>query len=159
MRKIVVLFDIDYTLFQTQIFKESDQRDFALYEEVLELLKDLSEIAILGVFSQGDTEFQRKKLLKTNISKFFDKKNVHITQNKEEDLSSTLSKYRKSRLILVDDKYETLKLAKNIFSEIITIWVNRGPYARNAVVKGFEPDYEVETLSAILKVARSKIPS
>lgn len=160
MNKIIVLFDIDYTLFQTHLFKKSQQRDFVIYEEIFYLLNALSEFVTLGIFSQGDISFQKKKLKRTNILKFFGKDNIHITKSKEEDLSKIIGAYKKFRVILIDDKYEILKVAKGNFQEVISIWVNRGPYAKKALISSdFKPDFEVKNLSAILSIVKDQISS
>ena len=81
-KKPIVLFDIDYTLFDTDHFKKSALTKHKIYEEVRDVLEKLSKIAMLGIFSEGNLEFQRKKLNQTGIEGYFKKDNTHIVLNK-----------------------------------------------------------------------------
>ena len=58
MKNKVVLLDIDYTLFDTKTFKESSLKKYALYDEISAVLKDLANVAELGIFSKGEDTFQ-----------------------------------------------------------------------------------------------------
>jgi len=149
--KKIVLFDIDYTLFDTDIFKESGLKKHSVYNEVNDVLTKLSRIAILGIFSEGDLEFQENKLLKTGIQKHFDKDYIHIAEKKEEILKKIIQKYINNRVFLVDDKLSILHLAKNISFPLFTIWVKRGMYAINQKeISGFKPDAVVNDLKEIV---------
>src|SRR3954469_19927845 len=80
----IVLFDIDYTLFNTAVYKRSNLEKYVLYDEVISVLSKLEIVANLGIFSQGILENQRRKLEKTDIEKYFDKKHIYIVSNKED---------------------------------------------------------------------------
>ena len=45
-----VLFDIDFTLFDTQTFKDSKLTKYTSYGEVISVLENLSKISELGIF-------------------------------------------------------------------------------------------------------------
>ena len=107
-----VLFDIDYTLFDTKGFMDTGLTSYRIYDEVLEVLDKLSRIAGLGIISKGDSTFQESKLKKTGILKFFQKDHIHVAEDKGEILQETLDKYSNKRLFLVDDKIDLLKTAK-----------------------------------------------
>ena len=89
----IVLFDIDYTLFNTDVFKQSQLKTHSVYDEVYGVLKELSKIAQLAIFSEGEINFQKNKLLKTGIQKHFLKDYTHIAEKKEEMLRKILQKY------------------------------------------------------------------
>jgi len=149
--KKVILFDIDYTLFNTDIFKQSQLRTHAVYDEVYDVLKELSKIAQLAIFSEGKINFQKNKLLKTGIQKHFLKGYTHIAEKKEEMLRRILQKYIDNRVFLVDDKLTILHLAKTISPSLFTIWVKRGIYAKNQKeIPGFKPDATVDNLKRII---------
>jgi hypothetical protein len=57
----IVLIDIDDTLFNTERLINSSFFVYELYKEVINALSELSNIATLGVFSQGEVAFQTKK--------------------------------------------------------------------------------------------------
>lgn len=155
-KKPIVLFDIDYTLFDTRKFKDSKLQDYSIYGEVMGVLDELSNLADLGIFSKGEIEFQKTKLKKTGMIKFFQEHNIHVFDDKDASLIDILDKYRKSKLFLVDDKLETLYSAKKHMPQVITVWVKRGPYAQNQKeIVGFKPDAQVENLRDVVAIINS----
>ncbi len=153
MKKKVVLLDIDYTLFDTDTFKQSSLKDYLLYEEVIPVLERLSKRVELGIFSKGDIDFQHGKLQKTGLRKFFKSKNIHIFLEKEVNLENVLGKYKDFEIFLVDDRLKTLETAKNIMPSIFTIWVKRGPYAESErFLDNFSPDAIVNDFSSLDKI-------
>lgn len=146
--KKIILFDIDYTLFDTAQFKESGLTIYKLYEEVEEALKTLSFIAEIGIFSQGEGEFQREKLKQTLIHDHFKEENIHIFVSKDENLGNVLDKYKDREIFLVDDKLEVLKLGKDLNENVYAIWLKRGPFADvQEDIVGFTPDATIFNLS------------
>lgn len=151
--KKVVLFDIDYTLFDTEKFKNTKLQTFSLYEEVIDVLNKLKETVYLGIFSEGNLDFQKTKLLKTKIHNNFTKKHIHIVANKEETIKEVLEKYKKNVVFLVDDKLTVLYLAKQLLPSLITIWVKRGMYAQNQLpIKGYTPDAIIMNLRELAPI-------
>lgn len=151
--KKIVLFDIDYTLFDTALFKESRLLKHKIYKEVIDVLNSLSQIAILGIFSEGDTDFQKKKLKETNIDKYFAKDHTHIVLKKIDDLKTILKKYEDRKIFFVDDKLDILFDAKKLSPEVFTIWVKRGFYAKKQKeIPGFAPNATITNLKQIIKV-------
>jgi FMN phosphatase YigB (HAD superfamily) len=146
--KKIILFDIDYTLFDTAQFKESGLTIYKLYDEVEEALKTLSSIAEIGIFSQGEDAFQREKLRQTLIHEHFKEENIHIFASKDENLGSVLDKYKDREIFLVDDKLEVLKLGKDLSENVYAIWLKRGPFADvQKDIVGFTPDATIINLS------------
>lgn len=151
--KLVVLFDIDYTLFKTQEFKDSQLQNYNIYEEVMEILMQLKNIASLGIFSKGETEFQKTKLKKTGMKDFFQENHVHIFDDKDANLINVLDKYKDCKLFLVDDKLGILASAKKYMPQIITIWVKRGPYAQiQEPIEDFVPSVTIDNLSDLYNI-------
>jgi phosphoglycolate phosphatase-like HAD superfamily hydrolase len=147
----VVLFDIDYTLFDTKLFKDSNLSTFSAYEEVIGVLQALGRDVTLGVFSEGDIDLQQTKLMRTALSTHFASDHIHIVAEKHKSLENILKKYEKQRLILVDDKLDILEKAKKIRSDVFTIWVRRGPFAEKAKPSvRFIPDAKVDNLHMAL---------
>ena len=151
--KPVVLFDIDFTLFDTASFKQSGLSRHKIYEEVIGVLENLKNIAILGIFSEGDLDFQNQKLIKTDIKKYFEELHTHIVLNKLDEIKKVFEKYRGNRIFLVDDKLTILNDLKKFMPSVFGIWVKRGWYADNQKeIQGFKPDAEVDTLQEIVKI-------
>lgn len=154
-KKPIVLFDIDYTLFDTAFFKQSGLSEHKIYKEVIQVLKNLNAIATLGIFSKGEIEFQKTKLKQTGMIEFFKENNIHIFDDKDVNLIRVLEKYKDSKIFLVDDKLGILYSAKKHTLQVFTIWVKRGPFARNQKkISGFKPDVIVDNLSEVVKIVR-----
>ncbi len=150
--KKIVLFDIDYTILDTDVLKKSNLAKFELYKEVLETFSQLKEVADFGIFSEGDIAFQKKKMRETNIEKYFLEEHIHIFEKKNDEIENLLKKYDpKGSLYFVDDKLSVLHLAKSIEPNVFTIWVKRGIYALNQKpITGFNPDATVLSLHEIV---------
>ncbi|MBI2195826.1 MAG: hypothetical protein HYU48_02170 [Candidatus Levybacteria bacterium] len=154
--KKIVLFDIDYTLFDTDLFKDSQLKTYKLYNEVEDVLKDLSQVAEIGIFSQGEDVFQKEKLKQTLIDSHFGEENVHIFALKDYNIGSVIEKYKDRSVFFVDDKLEVLKLAKDLNGDVFTIWIKRGPFAANQEnITGFEPDAIIGNLSEVTPIINS----
>lgn len=147
----VILLDIDDTLFDTANFKQSGLSEYKVYEEVEKTLSDLSIIATLAIFSKGEDQFQKTKLEKTGLLKFFDDKNVYIFDDKNINLLGVIGKYKDSKIFLVDDILEVLHSAKKNAEQVVTIWVKRGRYAHSQKeIPGFTPDATITSLNEVV---------
>lgn len=149
----VILFDIDYTLFDTAHFKNSQLAEFRIYEEVLETLQSLGKNITLGIFSEGEDSFQTTKLINTQIHEFFKKEYIHIVKSKDESIEGVFKKYKNDKVILVDDKLTVLVRAKEILPHVYTVWMKRGFYAeKQQPIKGFRPDAIIYSLKEIIEI-------
>lgn len=153
LNKKIILFDIDYTLFDTALFKKSRLIKHQTYKEVTRVLNGLSKIAILGIFSEGNADFQKKKLKETTIDKYFAKDHTHIGFKKIDDLKAILKRYGDRKIFFVDDKLDILFDAKKLSPEVFTIWVKRGFYAeKQKDIPGFKPDATITNLKQVIKL-------
>lgn len=158
LNKPVVLFDIDYTLFDTAHFKETKLKEFRLYDEVEKVLTDLSKGFVLGIFSEGETDLQIEKLKKTKIYRFFQPDHIYIEILKKDKIQSISRKYRETFIYMVDDKLPILKLMKQALPNATTIWIKRGEYAmKQQSIPGFTPESSVENLLDILRIVKSEV--
>lgn len=152
----IILFDIDYTLFNLDLFKETLLKEYELYEEVEEVLSKLSEFVTLGIFSEGNYEFQKTKLEKTKLKNYFKESDTHIVGDKLRDLRRILDKYKKKKVFFVDDKLTILRDAKKILPSIFTIWLKRGIYAINQKdIPDFKPNEVIKNLREVIKIINS----
>lgn len=143
----LVLFDIDYTLFDTDSFKESNLTNFSLYEEIGPLLEKLSKISTLAIFSKGEIDFQINKLKNTGIDKYFSEEFIDVVVDKTEAFERVLDKYKNYEIYLIDDRIHNLETAKKHRRDIRTIWVERGPFAVKDT--NFIPDKSISDLREI----------
>jgi phosphoglycolate phosphatase-like HAD superfamily hydrolase len=157
LNKPIILFDIDYTLFDTAIFKKTNFAQYSLYKEVHGVLSDLSKKIILGIFSQGEENLQNTKLKATKIDHFFQKEHIHIELQKEEKIKIIGDKYKNTYLYIADDKLTLLSLVKKEYPRVFTIWIKRGIYAENQKpLPDFTPDAVMENLSGIIPIIDQK---
>lgn len=155
--KPIILFDIDYTLFDTALFKKTNFARYSLYQEVHGVLSDLSKKTTLGIFSQGEENLQKSKLKATKIEHFFQEEHIHIELQKEEKIKIIGEKYKDTRLYIADDKLALLSLMKKEYPRVFTIWIKRGVYAENQKpIPGFTPDAVMENLSGIIPIIDRK---
>lgn len=153
MKKSIVLFDIDRTLFDTEKFTDQLLEgvvDFekSLHSEVFEALEMISKKATLGIFSKGQEKFQRAKI--KTIQHFFDQQHIHIHIDKGSLIPSILEKYKEVELYVLDDSLEILSKIKKYNKNILTVWVRRGPYAKSIKGHNFKPDIEIENLKELI---------
>ena len=156
IKKTIVLFDIDYTLFDTKAFIDSGFKKYAPYDEIPPTIKRLSKSFDLGIFSKGEIEFQNNKLDKTGLRKYFKKSNIHIFEDKNANLKDVIGKYDNYKVFLIDDKLQVLYEAKLSMPLIVTIWIKRGPFAENQKpIENFFPDITVNNLVNLSKIVES----
>ena len=153
---IIILFDIDNTLFNTLRLKESDLTIFEVYEEVKDTLAKLTKVAKLGIFSQGETAFQEKKLRETKIAQYFFEEHKHIVQYKIDVMKEVFDRYHnKAKVYFIDDWLEMLRVAKKTDPSVFTIWMKRGEYAHTQEEKiNFTPDAVVENLREVVPLIK-----
>ena len=155
-KKKIVLFDIDYTLFNTDLFKSSGLKTHKLYSEVESVLSKLKNEAVLGILSEGKKELQNNKLLSTGITRFFQSHAIHVVEDKLNDLVAVLNKYKDSKIFMVDDRLEALEKAAKHVPSAFTVWIKRGKYAKNQKpIKNFTPNAIIEDLEELVSHVKS----
>jgi len=154
---IVVLLDIDNTLFNTEKLKNTNLTVFALYDEVVDTLSELAKVATLGIFSQGDIAFQNKKLQETNIHHYFAQEHKHIVEYKIDIMEEVFRKYKnKATVYFIDDWLEMLRVAKKVDPSVFTIWMKRGEYSDTQQKhEDFTPDMTVINLHDVISVIKN----
>lgn len=148
----IVLLDIDDTLFNTKRFKDSELTHYSLYKEVPDALETLSHHALLGILSQGETDFQLKKLQNTDIYDYFSPENVHIFVQKHLAYQSVFAQYTEmDAVFFVEDRLDQLAAAKKKTASITTVWMKRGRYIKSQEKsEHFVPDYIITNLSELI---------
>lgn len=157
-KPVVVLFDVDYTFFNTGRFRETNLGKYELYEGEAENLEELAQIADLGIFSQEAPNIsQMRKLEETGVRKLFPDHRIHLYADKLSEIRGVFEKYKgRKKIVLVDDKLSVLMEAKRVNPDIVAIWINRGPYAQaQPAIEGFTPDHQVQGLTELAPLVRS----
>lgn len=119
------------------------------YEETKEVLKKIASHATIGVFSKGETAFQKRKL--KDIEQFFLVQHIHITIDKHKSLPGLLDAYPEQTLYFIDDALDVLHRAKMLRKSVLVVWVKRGKYAqKQPPIEGFTPDAIIENLRELI---------
>lgn len=118
-----------------QVFWENDKiyKD-SLYPEVVHVLKKLSEIHALGIFSQGNEEFQTRKLKAAGIMDIFSKDYIFIHARKL--LDKAISNLPHNATV-IDNKHD---VALKLSSLVDSIWINR---------RSQDSDPEIKTIHSL----------
>ena len=149
----LILFDIDYTLFDTHHFKSTNLKEFRLYPEVVSVLETLGGYGELGIFSEGDHGVQKMKLAETMIEKHFHEDHLHISLKKLESLESIFPSYKGREIYVVDDKLTVLEAINKMYPMINTVWIRRGPYAESQkMLPEFAPHATVDNLNELIPI-------
>ena len=156
---IIVLLDIDNTLFNTVKLKASNLTNFELFDEVKETLSRLAKIATLGILSQGEIAFQNKKLETTQIKDYFLAEHTHIVEYKLDVMHEILGKYKgNAKVYFIDDWLDMLRAAKKADPKVFTVWMKRGEYANTQKEHSdFTPDAVVENLKEVVPLISSGV--
>lgn len=144
----VILFDIDYTIFDTDKFKNSNLTSYGLYTDVKHTLEDLFKKYKLGILSTGERQFQLRKLKETGIYDLFDKDLVLIFEDKAAEFENLSAKLRNLNVWYVEDKINMLELAKRASPNLKTIWFKNGPYVE-LISSNFVPDKIINSFSKL----------
>jgi len=149
MKNALILIDFDHTLFNTEKFKKAIKRETVLkyrdflYKDALEFLDYAKKFGKLVLFSEGEVDFQRKKIEKSGVLKFFSKVKIYPTDSKAQNFVE----FRGKRTILIDDKPKIADEA--IPAGLSVIRVRRGKY--KTINTRFTPAIEVKNLKEIIR--------
>lgn len=159
MIKPIVLIDFDHTLLDWQqipqdfesyqqaktfILQQSNLDEF-LYPDTYEFLQEISRKWTPALFSEGEVDYQKKKIDKTNVGKFIDSKHMFIFDEHQKVVGLKQLANQINVLALIDDNPQILDAAKTL--AVPTIRLKRGKY-QSAKTK-FQPDFEVNSLAEI----------
>lgn len=106
------------------IFENFFPYEKAVYEDARQVLPQLADFFTLGIQSDGDREFQLKKI--QLLRKYFTPNLLFVFKDKKQELLPLLQK-KNLQPIVIDDKPD--HVADLCRSNIRAVLVNRGPYA------------------------------
>ncbi|MDQ6693361.1 MAG: HAD family hydrolase [Chloroflexota bacterium] len=120
----------------------------------LEYLSDFGEVAIL---SDGDTEFQPRKIASAGITEAVGgPADVLIYTHKETCFEDVMERLPSDHYVLIDDKEKILAGAKEVMKDkLTTIWVKQGHYASDpAFYRKPDPDVAVDSIGEISSLGK-----
>ncbi len=98
-------------LFEKNLYKDSS------------IIKDLSRVAVIGIFSKGDYDFQKQKI--SFIADLLDGENIYIFSNKIGRIDEVLENYLDYQIYMIDNQMDVLEKAKDLFPNISTVLIDR----------------------------------
>lgn len=156
MKSTLILIDFDHTLFNTTRFKKElkegrkrfNYRKF-LYPDSKKFISYATKYGTPTLFSEGDVNFQKNKIIKTGMKDFFGV-NIKIYPSsleigKMDKINKLAANYQK--VILIDDKPEIVSKALALDYKVIR--VKRGKYRE--IKTAIHPTFEVENLKEIIR--------
>jgi phosphoglycolate phosphatase-like HAD superfamily hydrolase len=87
-------------------------------------LKQIQEKAVVGIFSKGEINFQKKKIEK--FDNLINPEDIYIFEDKTVRISKVLARYRDYKIYVVDDNQKVLESFKQIDKFVYTILIKRG---------------------------------
>ena len=115
-----------------------------LYPHVLETIQHLRSLGLTAIVSDGDQYFQAEKIVNSSLADAVEGR-VLIYIHKQEHLAEILRSYPADHYVMVDDKPQILAACKTILtSQLTTVFVKQGKYARGPLPANFSPDLSVE---------------
>jgi hypothetical protein len=86
-------------------------------------LKQIQEKAVIGIFSKGEINFQKKKIEKFNS--FLSPENIYIFEDKIVKINEVLAKYKDYKIYAVDDNVNVLESFKQVDANVFTILIKK----------------------------------
>ena len=99
-----------------------DQSNFILFPESGAVLEKLAKTSILGLFSEGRQQWQKKKMELTGIARFFDPRYVIVERRKMNEES--IKKIPQGSTV-IDDKKVVIERLKQLRPDLHLVWINR----------------------------------
>ncbi len=105
-----------------EVFYNIDLFEKSVYKDT-SIVKSLADSAIIGIFSQGEENFQKRKIV--FIKNFLDEDKIYIFLNKLRQAIEVFPKYSEYDIFLVDDNLDLLKEIKSMYPGVHVILIDR----------------------------------
>lgn len=105
-----------------EIFQSIDLFEKSVYKDT-SVVKNLADLAIIGIFSQGEENFQKSKIAFLNA--LLNRDNVYIFPNKINQMKQAFNKYTGYEIFLVDDNLNVLTKAEDAYPNVYVILIDR----------------------------------
>ena len=105
-----------------EIFQSIDLFEKSVYKDT-SVVKNLADLAIIGIFSQGEENFQKSKIAFLNA--LLNRDNVYIFPNKINQMKQAFNKYTGYEIFLIDDNLNVLTKAEDAYPNVYVILIDR----------------------------------
>ena len=129
----------------------------ALYPKAIQVLKYLKTLGKVVIFTEGDSVYQKRKIEQSGLASFVDE--IALYEHKLEHIGELIKRYKEYKIVIVEDKYDTLLRIKKQFPRIFTIEVCQGHYATTDHKKHSELDMTVDSISDLMTLSTKHLNS
>jgi len=99
----------------------------ALYPKALEVIKHLKTLGTVILFTEGDMEYQKRKIEQSGLGAIVDA--VLLYEHKLDHVKDALKNYINYKVVFIDDRASSLQKIKRQYPKVYTIEVCQGHYA------------------------------
>lgn len=135
----------------------SDPEDMKtyFYRDVAVTIKKLRSIGRVGIYSQGNKEYQQAKL--TGIKQLLDLEHIHVLGDKKLGMEKVFRGYRQYKLYFIDDMLVMLQEAKRVRPDAIAVWMKRARYLETQEpILGFTPDAVAYDMKQVIDIVKRR---
>ncbi|HEV3235105.1 MAG TPA: HAD family hydrolase [Candidatus Dormibacteraeota bacterium] len=126
-----------------------------LYAGAMDVLEHLRGLGTIAIVSDGDPVFQPAKIARAGLAAAVED-HVLIYVHKERRLADVRRRIPADLYVLIDDKPAILEAAKaDMSSDIVTVHVHQGKYARESHKDDPIADIELASIADVLQLTRS----
>lgn len=130
------------------IFAHWDFKTY-LYPYAVETLRYLETLGTVVILSDGDTEFQPRKIRESGLEAVVEGR-VLVYVHKENEIPAIFARYPADHYVVIDDKPRILSLLEECCpTEFTTVLVCQGKYASEAEMFAPRPDCVVRSIGAV----------
>lgn len=133
-----------FSTLQVASYGRDDLYKKSLFSNTVKVLKSLSRSYFLGIFSEGDKNYQISKLVKASIIQYFNTNYIFIDKNK---LSSRIIRNLPDQAVIIDDDKKILEALLEK-TDIVPMWFTHNV----GVSPNFQKISSLEQIESILNI-------
>lgn len=123
-------------------FYNVDLFDKSMYKDT-SIVNFLADSAIIGIFSKGEVDFQKRKIV--FINNVLDKNKIYIFPNKIDEIREVFEKFEEFEVYLVDDDLDVLREVKKL-TKVNPVLIDRNNHYNNTDIKTIRSLNELKSI-------------
>jgi FMN phosphatase YigB (HAD superfamily) len=132
-----------------------------LYPDALAVVKHVAQMGEVAIVSDGDTDYQPRKIANAGLAEAVGHGDVLIFTHKQESLQEVTERLPGCHYVMVDDKESVLADAERVLGRMLTtVWVQQGHYASDPkYYKKPDPDIVLGSIGEMCGLERDDFMS
>jgi FMN phosphatase YigB (HAD superfamily) len=132
-----------------------------LYPDALAVVKHVAQMGEVAIVSDGDTDYQPRKIANAGLAEAVGHGDVLIFTHKQESLQEVTERLPGCHYVMVDDKESVLADAEKVLGQkLTTVWVKQGHYAHDPkFYKKPDPDISLDNIGEMCGLHRNDFVS